>query len=136
MLKEVTIKGRLIDAESRCVHWNSRLDIIALKLKCCESFYACYSCHQELTHKDHATHKYNINKSPMEHVILCGVCKNTMTFQKYTSRSFGEADQEGISTQNQPFCCPFCNSPFNPGCKLHYDLYFDFDHRDHRDCEN
>lgn len=101
------IRGHLVDAQSRCIHWNSPLDIIGLKFKCCHQFYACYSCHQELN--GHTCQKYDLLEEPHEKVVMCGVCHHRLSFQEYS---------EDLS-------CPSCNSAFNPGCKLHYHLYFE-----------
>lgn len=98
------IYGKLVDSQSRCVHWNGELDIIALKFKCCERYYACHECHSELT--DHEVVKYS-RDSP-DDLIICGVCNVEMTFEQYSVLN-----------------CPNCSSKFNPACKLHYDLYFD-----------
>ena len=35
-------------SESRCDHWHSELDIVAIKFLCCGKFYACRSCHDEV----------------------------------------------------------------------------------------
>ncbi|QLG74721.1 hypothetical protein HG535_0H00460 [Zygotorulaspora mrakii] len=101
------IKGKLVDQQSRCVHWNSPLDIVGLKFKCCESFYACYSCHKELT--DHKIEKYDLLENANGKFIKCGVCNEELTFREYT----------------RSLSCLHCKSNFNPMCKLHYHLYFD-----------
>lgn len=99
----ITLLGQLVDDQTRCAHYNSDNDIIALKFKCCQTYYPCYKCHDELT--NHDIQKYSINSQ--ENVILCGVCKLDMTFDDY-----------------KLLVCK-CGSAFNPGCKLHYDYYFD-----------
>ncbi|EDO15264.1 hypothetical protein Kpol_461p18 [Vanderwaltozyma polyspora DSM 70294] len=106
------IKGKTVDNESRCVHWHSPLDVIALKFKCCEAYYCCYTCHQELV--THEVERYTINGNCQEKVILCGVCKYAMTFDEYRNSEFCDSK----------LSCPKCHAHFNPGCKLHYDLYF------------
>lgn len=106
-MADYNLKGKLIDNQTRCVHWNSELDIIALKFKCCNTFYPCISCHSETT--DHEIQRYNVNSN--EKVVLCGNCNSLLTFYEY------------ISIQN-PLQCPKCSALFNPGCKNHYDLYF------------
>lgn len=106
------IQGKLVDGQSRCVHWHSPLDVIALKFKCCEQYYACYSCHDELT--THLVERYDILKNKDEKVIICGVCKTELTFEDY---SVGDNCETDLSCRN-------CEAKFNPGCKLHYDLYF------------
>ncbi|BAP72907.1 helper of Tim protein 13 [Kluyveromyces marxianus] len=100
-----TIHGKLVDKQSRCEHWHGPLDVIALKLKCCNKYYACYECHNEL--ESHPISKYNIAE-PHVNLIVCGVCNHEMSFDSYASE----------------LKCPRCSAPFNPGCKLHYDMYF------------
>lgn len=105
----VAVAGKTIDDETRCVHWHSELDIIAIKYKCCETYYPCYECHDECI--SHVPIKYNL-KDPNESslpTILCGKCKNEMTFEDYS----------------RDVKCTNCNAQFNPYCKLHYDRYFD-----------
>ncbi|SCU94390.1 LAFA_0F21550g1_1 [Lachancea sp. 'fantastica'] len=108
-------KGLLIDNQSRCVHWNSQLDVVCFKLKCCQHYYACHSCHDAL--ESHPVQKYNISQDPSSHVVLCGVCRNTMSFNQYRSKT--------ASIRDQSLQCPFCCASFNPNCKLHYSIYFD-----------
>ena len=104
-MEKAQIYGKLVDKESRCEHWHGPLDVIALRFKCCNRYYACYECHQELV--PHVTERYNINDETVP-LVICGVCKLEMSFAAY-----------GDSLQ-----CPNCRSQFNPGCKLHYDMYF------------
>lgn len=100
------VHGELIDNESRCVHWHSPLDVIALKFKCCQRFYACYSCHDKLA--GHPPQRYNLRHDSNEKLVLCGVCRTQLTFEQYVELR-----------------CPRCAAHFNPGCKIHYDLYFE-----------
>ncbi|CCD23696.1 Hot13p NDAI_0C00350 [Naumovozyma dairenensis CBS 421] len=110
------IRGKTIDEYSRCIHWNSELDIISLKFKCCSDvYYACYQCHEELT--THPVKRFDLNANPDVKVIICGNCCKEMTFEEYVE-SKNEYDR---------LCCFNCQSLFNPGCKLHYDLYFELD---------
>ena len=39
--------GRDLDPQTRCAHWHSPLDIIAIKMKCCGAYWACRECHDE-----------------------------------------------------------------------------------------
>lgn len=41
------IYGATIDNETRCTHYHTPLDIIAIKFKCCDKYYPCYKCHNE-----------------------------------------------------------------------------------------
>lgn len=105
----VKLSGQLVDNQTRCSHYHSPLDIIAIKFKCCNTYYPCYQCH---SHNHSSTVRWN--KSDLfEHselVILCGCCYHELTFQEYTSNNN---------------LCLYCHEHFNPGCSLHYDLYFD-----------
>ena len=49
-----------MDAETRCVHYRSALDIIAIKMACCGVYYACKDCHAALA----------------DHEIKCGHARN------------------------------------------------------------
>ena len=102
----VTVKGKLVDTNTRCVHYHSSLDIIAIKFKCCKEYYACYRCHEESV--DHEAAVWN-KKELNNQAVLCGICNQEMTIEQY------------LSSQNQ---CPFCSSDFNPDCSKHYHLYF------------
>jgi uncharacterized CHY-type Zn-finger protein len=101
------LKGKLVDDETRCEHYHSPLDIIAIKFKCCNDYYPCYECHEELaSHPSQVWTKEERNTK----AILCGICKTELTIQEY------------IDSANT---CPQCNSSFNPNCSRHYHLYFE-----------
>jgi uncharacterized CHY-type Zn-finger protein len=100
------VKGKVIDNQTRCSHYHTDLDIIAIKFKCCDTYYPCYSCHAETT--DHKAITWEISERD-EKAILCGVCGHELTVQEY------------MDSNNT---CPLCQSSFNPNCKKHYDLYF------------
>ena len=104
---DFTIHGRPVDDYTRCVHYHSALDIIAIKFKCCEDYYPCYLCHEETA--KHATRKWEKDEWETK-AILCGSCKNELTIEQY------------MQSGNQ---CFYCNAPFNPNCSKHYHLYFD-----------
>ncbi|OBA27769.1 hypothetical protein HANVADRAFT_1265 [Hanseniaspora valbyensis NRRL Y-1626] len=110
-----SVCGKLIDDETRCEHWHSPIDIIALKFKCCPNkYYPCFSCHVETNEPDHKLIKYDLIKDKNEKVVLCGKCKTELTFDQYQSK----LTEDSLK-------CPSCLSDFNPGCKLHYCHYFD-----------
>lgn len=50
--EHVQVKGSIIDGETRCTHYNSELDVIAIKFYCCKEYYPCHLCHSE--HADHS----------------------------------------------------------------------------------
>ena len=102
----ISIKGKTIDNQTRCVHYYSDLDIVAIKFICCNEYYPCYACHEETA--DHLSETWN--KSEWETLaILCGACQQEMTINQYL---------------NCEAACPFCQAPFNPKCSNHYHLYF------------
>lgn len=101
------VLGPTVDSQTRCVHYHLELDIIAIKFKCCGDFYPCYKCHQESTSHDIETWpKSDLDSG--EKVILCGNCKALLDISEYSSR----------------ILCLHCGAAFNPGCSLHYHLYF------------
>lgn len=99
------INGLLVDNESRCQHYHTVLDIVALKCFQCQKYYACYQCHDSL--EDHKFRAYPCQLKE-DKVLICGVCRQEMTIEEY---------QEAVA-------CPNCHSSFNPACSKHYDIYF------------
>lgn len=102
----VILSGYLVDEHTRCLHYHSEKDVIAIRFKCCGVYYPCYECHNAL-----AGHK--AEPWPREEhdqlAVLCGVCKNQLTILEYL---------------NCAYQCPCCRSAFNPNCAKHYHLYF------------
>lgn len=100
------VYGVGLDAQTRCAHWHSSLDVVAIRMRCCGRFYACRECHDEL--EGHAAEVW-----PREEwgarAVLCGACRATLTIAEYVAG---------------PSRCPACGAGFNPGCKAHHDLYF------------
>ena len=37
------VAGDVIDSETRCTHYHSELDIIAIKFYCCDTYFPCFS---------------------------------------------------------------------------------------------
>jgi uncharacterized CHY-type Zn-finger protein len=99
--------GVELDPETRCAHYRSPLDIIAIKMRCCETYYACRECHDELA--DHAAQVWP-RETWDSAAILCGACGTTLTIHQY------------LQSENR---CPACGGRFNPGCRNHYHLYFE-----------
>lgn len=106
---QVEVRGLLRDQETRCEHYHSEVDIIAIKFRCCRRYFACYQCHAQL--ESHPSERWTAEQLQHEKVVLCGKCRNELLFKQYSEH--GGA-------------CLFCRSRFNPGCALHYDIYFDF----------
>jgi uncharacterized CHY-type Zn-finger protein len=104
---EIKVFGNVMDDHTRCSHYHSELDIIALKLKCCAKYYACIFCHNENEdHKSTVWLKTEYNTK----AILCGNCNTEMTIETY------------LNSNNN---CIHCNSSFNPKCNNHYHYYFE-----------
>jgi uncharacterized CHY-type Zn-finger protein len=103
----VNIVGARVDGETRCAHYRSERDIIAIKFKCCGRWFPCYECHAEFAgHAAEVWRKSEFN----EPVILCGGCGQRLTAREYL-------DSESA--------CPRCGRAFNPGCVSHHHLYFE-----------
>jgi uncharacterized CHY-type Zn-finger protein len=101
------VHGVALDPETRCAHYHGRLDIIAIKMRCCGTYYACRECHDELA--GHAAQVWPIQAWDQA-AVLCGACGAETSVRQY------------LDWANQ---CPACGAPFNPGCRHHYHLYFE-----------
>ena len=99
------IYGKPVDDQTRCVHYATERDVVAIKFACCNRFFPCHLCHAETV--DHAAALWPIETQD-EHAILCGVCQQTMSITTYFDASV----------------CPNCAAEFNDGCRLHRHLYF------------
>ncbi|MFT4857470.1 MAG: putative CHY-type Zn-finger protein [Algoriphagus sp.] len=106
-IKGINIFGKPVDQQTRCQHWHSDLDIIAIKFHCCDKYYPCFSCHEETA--DHSPSVWPKAEFDTK-AILCGVCGTELSITDY---------------QNSNNTCPNCKSAFNPGCSKHYHLYFE-----------
>lgn len=99
------IFGDLLDGETRCLHYHSPKDIIALKCFTCRRYYPCYQCHET-----YETHAYQPYPSWLgDEVVFCGACQTGLTISAYR--------------QGGGFCLN-CSASFNPGCKAHEHIYF------------
>lgn len=89
-----------------CNHYKSSLDIVSIRFKCCNKYFACYSCHKEKA--DHPAQKWKFEEFHTK-AILCGLCGFECSISEYLLGNF--------------FCLS-CKAPFNPNCKKHWNLYF------------
>jgi len=101
----IKVLGRTVDDQTRCVHYSSPTDVVAIKFRCCSSYYPCFLCHRD--YANHAAEQWPADEW-QEKAILCGVCQSEHTINTYLA-----AD-----------CCPCCGAVFNEGCRLHRHLYF------------
>lgn len=101
------IYGIGVGPETRCVHYGSERDVIALRLGCCGRFFACHACHAAVA--DHDAEPWPRDRFD-ESAVLCGVCGTALTARVYL-----DADHK----------CPSCRAGFNPGCVAHHNRYFE-----------
>jgi len=109
-IKGINVYGKTVDNQTRCQHWHSELDVIAIKFKCCDKYFPCFSCHEE--EADHDSQVWPKAEFTTK-AILCGVCGYELSIEEYQA--------SGNS-------CPNCTTAFNPGCSKHYHLYFETDY--------
>lgn len=106
MIQRLRVRGVDVDDKTRCAHYHSHLDIIAIKLKCCGEFYACKECHDAIAKHALTPWPAHEHETP---AILCGECAMQLSITEYLlcgSR------------------CPNCGAAFNPRCRLHHHFYF------------
>jgi uncharacterized CHY-type Zn-finger protein len=105
-LSRPEVRGVDLDAQTRCAHYRTELDIIAIKMKCCGVYYACKECHDALA-------GHPIQVWPREEwdlpAVLCGACGDQLSIAQYMASGYS---------------CPGCGASFNPGCRKHYAYYF------------
>ena len=106
------INGLDLDKETRCLHWHSEKDIIAIQFACCGKFYACYECHEALA--DHSAEPWPAVAFEKAEAVYCGHCETRTTIKTY------------MDSGSQ---CPNCKASFNPGCEKHWPLYFEVGRR-------
>ncbi|WP_418282802.1 CHY zinc finger protein [Halorubrum sp. DTA98] len=103
----VPLRGIDVDPDTRCVHWDGAVDVIALRFGCCGAYYPCFECHDAVV--DHGAEPWPRERFD-DPAVLCGVCSATLTAAAYLD--CGDA-------------CPRCGTAFNPGCRRHRDRYFE-----------
>jgi Uncharacterized conserved protein len=101
------VRGVDLDGQTRCAHYRTAADIIAIKMKCCGVYYACKDCHEALA--DHPIEVWPRSEWDSR-AILCGACGSELTINEYMQSGYH---------------CPRCKAAFNPGCRNHYHLYFE-----------
>jgi uncharacterized CHY-type Zn-finger protein len=99
------VYGNTIDDQTRCVHYGTARDVIAIKFACCRRYYPCHLCHEES--EDHVAEQWPRDERQQK-AILCGVCSTELAIAEYLS----------------VYRCPTCDAQFNERCRLHSHLYF------------
>ena len=100
------VEGVNLDPQTRCAHYHSALDIVAIRMRCCGVYYACKDCHDVLA--DHAIVVWPRAEWSAK-AILCGACSAELSIESY------------LGGDNR---CPSCRAGFNPGCRHHHRFYF------------
>jgi uncharacterized CHY-type Zn-finger protein len=100
------VRGVELDAQTRCAHWHSPLDIVAIRMKCCGEYYACKDCHDSLA--GHAGEVWPASQFDAK-AVLCGACCMELSIRQY------------LDCAN---ACPACGAGFNPSCHHHHHFYF------------
>jgi uncharacterized CHY-type Zn-finger protein len=108
---EPEVRGVQLDSQTRCTHYHSDLDVIAIRMACCGVYYACKTCHEALAgHPIKVWPRYEWD----QRAVLCGACRKELTIHEYLASGYA---------------CPHCQVSFNPGCRNHYHFYFEPDER-------
>ncbi len=102
----VDVVGVDVDDETRCLHYHTDRDVVAIKFRCCGAYYPCFECHA--TCSDHEPERWPETRFD-EPAVLCGVCGVELSIKTYL-----DSDHE----------CPACGARFNPGCRHHLEEYF------------
>ncbi|WP_413332136.1 CHY zinc finger protein [Brevibacterium sp. GP-SGM9] len=104
-MSDVRVFGKTVDEHTRCEHYSTDFDIIAICFACCDRYYPCHLCHSECA--DHQAEQWPRDQWEQP-AILCGMCRRQLT----------------IETYKRVDACPGCAAPFNRRCAAHSDLYF------------
>lgn len=102
----IDVRGREVGPETRCAHYDTERDVIALRFPCCDDYFPCHECHDAVT--SHDSEVWPPDSADAE-AILCGCCGARLTIRTY------------LNCENR---CPTCAAAFNPGCRNHAHYYF------------
>ncbi|GGM67405.1 putative CHY-type Zn-finger protein [Halarchaeum rubridurum] len=103
---DTVVRGLDVDPETRCAHYDTARDVVAVRAACCDTYYPCRACHDAVADHDHEVVPRDAFDDP---AVLCGACGATLTVREY-------ADCDDA--------CPACGHAFNPGYKRHWSRYF------------
>jgi uncharacterized CHY-type Zn-finger protein len=106
-IHNVEVLGVDVHEQTRCAHYRSERDIIAIRFRCCGNWFPCHQCHGEVAaHKPVVWPRDEFDAA----AVLCGGCGHQLTVREYL-----DCDST----------CPRCRRQFNPGCANHCHLYFE-----------
>jgi uncharacterized CHY-type Zn-finger protein len=74
------VRGVDMDPETRCAHWASDSDVVAIRAPCCGVYYPCSACHEALA--DHVLEPIPGAEFDAPGV-LCGACGTALTVHEY-----------------------------------------------------
>ena len=103
---DVPLRGVGVDSETRCVHYHTTRDVVAIRFPCCETFVPCFECHEACC--EHEAERWPPERFS-ERAVLCGVCRTKLSIETY------------LESEHR---CPDCKARFNPGCANHRERYF------------
>ncbi|GAB7093775.1 CHY zinc finger protein [Halolamina litorea] len=136
------VRGVGVGPETRCGHYDSDLDVIAIRFPCCGTFYPCYECHRAVA--DHEAERWGAttggSAADSHRDGEDGGAGDGSTTDG-PSDDDGDATADGtdadavlcgvcgsvLTVAEYVACedrCPDCGAGFNPGCRTHYDRYF------------
>lgn len=116
----VPVRGVAVDGQTRCAHYASPRDVVAMRFACCDAYWPCHRCHAELA--GHPAVPVPATDFARPHV-LCGVCRAELSVHAYRAAMAASPDGDGGASPASP-ACPSCGAGFNPGCSAHALLYF------------
>lgn len=108
MIEGTLVRGLDLERDTRCRHFHSPQDVVAIRFFCCDTFYACRLCHDAVA--DHPARLWPAHMAGTIPALLCGRCGKVMNLGQYLHSASK---------------CPRCRTPFNPGCTGHLHLYFE-----------
>ena len=100
MTRTPEVFGPTVDDHTRCVHYATELDIIAIRFACCDRYYPCHLCHSETA--DHPAQQWPRERWDQP-AILCGNCWTELTISAYKAVD----------------ACSECGAASSPRCEAH-----------------
>src|SRR5699024_1549215 len=74
------VYGVAVDHQTRCTHYRQDFDVVAIKHFCCQKYFPCHLCHDELA--DHPAQVWPTDRFN-DDAILCGVCGHELSVTNY-----------------------------------------------------
>ena len=68
----IKIKGQLVDTHTRCSHYHTDVDVIAIKFLCCPTYYyyPCFKCHQESNNHEAKRYPISTTNEKLYYVVI------------------------------------------------------------------